>query len=28
VHARSAVGVVALPLDAAVEVEAILHVRD
>lgn len=28
VHARSAVGVVALPLDAPVEVEAILHVRD
>ena len=28
VHARSAVGVVALPLDAPVEVEAIVHVRD
>ena len=28
VHARSAVGVVALPLDAPVEVEAVLHVRD
>ena len=27
VHARSAVGVVALPLDAPVEVEAVLHVR-
>ena len=28
VHARSAVGVVALPLDAPVEVEVIVHVRD
>jgi enamine deaminase RidA (YjgF/YER057c/UK114 family) len=28
VHPRSAVGVVALPLDAPVEVEAVLHVRD
>ncbi len=28
VHARSAVGVMALPLDAPVEVEVILHVRD
>jgi enamine deaminase RidA (YjgF/YER057c/UK114 family) len=28
VHARSAVGVAALPLGAPVEVEAILHVRD
>ena len=28
VHARSAVGVAVLPLDAPVEVEAILHVRD
>ena len=28
VHARSAVGVVALPLGAAVEVEAIAHLRD
>lgn len=28
VHARSAVGVVALPLDAAVEVEIIAHVAD
>lgn len=28
VHARSAVGVVALPLDASVEVEIIVHVRD
>jgi enamine deaminase RidA (YjgF/YER057c/UK114 family) len=28
VHARSAVGVLALPLDAPVEVEAIVHVRD
>ncbi len=27
-HARSAVGVVALPLDAPVEVEVIVHVRD
>jgi enamine deaminase RidA (YjgF/YER057c/UK114 family) len=27
-HARSAVGVAALPLGAPVEVEAILHVRD
>ena len=28
VHARSAVGVVALPLDASVEVEAIVHIAD
>jgi enamine deaminase RidA (YjgF/YER057c/UK114 family) len=28
VHARSAVGVVALPLGAPVEVEVVLHVRD
>ena len=28
VHARSAVGVAALPLDAAVEVEVIVHVAD
>ncbi len=28
VHARSAVGVVALPLDAPVEVEVVVHVRD
>ena len=28
VHARSAVGVAALPLDAPVEVEVIVHVRD
>lgn len=27
-HARSAVGVAALPLDAAVEVEVIVHVAD
>jgi len=28
VHARSAVGVAALPLDAPVEIEVIVHVRD
>ena len=28
IHARSAVGVVALPLDAPVEVEVIVHVAD